>query len=129
MNDHEQARSFEPRPWVSRRDLLGVLILATVFVVWVGIVLFEQSHAGAGVRIQRGDAAAVEARVDVNSAPLGELLLLPGIGEVRAGRILARRAENGPLHDLAQLREATGLSERGAEALRGLVTFGPPHTE
>lgn len=41
--------------------------------------------------------------VDLNTATKDELLALPGIGEVRAQRILDSRASDGPFHDPTDL--------------------------
>lgn len=62
-----------------------------------------------------------EIRLDLNEATLEELMALPGIGEVRAQRILEYRAEHGPFRQAAELMNVTGIGEKIFAGLRDLV--------
>ncbi|HXK42437.1 MAG TPA: ComEA family DNA-binding protein, partial [Anaerolineae bacterium] len=55
------------------------------------------------------EAASPEARVNLNTATLAELLTLPGIGETRAQAILAYRAEHGPFTRIEELQNVSGI--------------------
>jgi len=111
-------------PRITRADVLALLVLTTLFLGWVGAVVLRQRSTGAGVSLIRADENAPVYRVDVNRAPRGELMLLPGIGEKRSERIIAWREARGRIADLDQLRQATGLGEAQIERLSDLVTFG-----
>jgi competence ComEA-like helix-hairpin-helix protein len=50
-----------------------------------------------------------EYRIDLNEAGEAELALLPGIGEVKAARIVAYRKEHGPFHSLDELAAVEGI--------------------
>ncbi len=63
-------------------------------------------------------------RVDVNQAPQGELLVLPGVGRVLAERIAAER-ERAPFRDLADLRRVHGIGPVLAARMEQCVRFGP----
>ena len=67
---------------------------------------------------------AGQARVDINTAGLDELMTLPGIGEVRAQAILDYRAEHGPFRYPEDLIRVDGIGEGIASGLLDYVTTG-----
>lgn len=50
--------------------------------------------------------------LDLNSAAVDELMLLPGIGEVIARRIVEYRGQNGSFSQVSELVAVRGISER-----------------
>jgi competence protein ComEA len=62
--------------------------------------------------------------VELNRAPLPDLLALPGVGPLGARRILQARRRR-PFRALADLA-AAGLGARRRERLRGHVSFDAP---
>jgi len=71
------------------------------------------------------EAASPEARVNLNTATLAELLTLPGIGETRAQAILAYRAEHGPFTRIEELQNVSGIGPVTYEKLAPYVTVDP----
>lgn len=70
-----------------------------------------------------------EYRIDLNRAEEAELALLPGIGEVKAGRIVRYRTAHGPFRGLEDLLAVEGISESVLDRLRPYVTSGPGGNE
>jgi len=68
-------------------------------------------------------APAPEVAVDVNAAEADELVRLPGIGPVLAGRIVAERERGGPFSDLSDLQRVPGIGAGKTRSLVGWVTF------
>lgn len=74
---------------------------------------------------QPEDAApSPDAPLDLNTAGVGELTALPGIGPTIAGRIVAYRAETGPFTSVEELMEVEGIGEKKLEEIRDLVFAG-----
>lgn len=62
--------------------------------------------------------------INVNSADLGELDLLPGIGPALGQRIIDYRSEHGHFASVDDLTRVSGIGPRTLDRLRPLVTLG-----
>jgi hypothetical protein len=77
----------------------------------------------------RGAASLLFGRpLDLARAPAEVLEVLPGIGPVRAGEIVAARSER-PFRDHWELTRVRGLGPRRVAALEGWVEVGAPRPE
>jgi competence ComEA-like helix-hairpin-helix protein len=61
-------------------------------------------------------------KLNINTATKGQLLDLPGVGEVTAKRILEYRAETGKFSTIDELRAIKGMSKKKIENLKPLIT-------
>ncbi len=59
--------------------------------------------------------------VDINTAGIHELSILPGIGEITAGKIIAERNANGPFRSTEDLQRVHGIGRKKIEALEAMV--------
>jgi competence protein ComEA len=71
-------------------------------------------------------ARACRYRVDLNSADETELELLPGLGPVRARRIVSYRSVYGPFPDVQSLSRVPGIPDRVVKRLGNLACAGRP---
>jgi competence protein ComEA len=69
------------------------------------------------------DARKLQGVVNVNTASVEELQLLPGVGEARARAIVDLRKQRGGLKSLEDLRDVKGIGEASLERLRPHVAF------
>ena len=72
-------------------------------------------HADAGGG--EGMPLTVPVRIDLNRAPVPELMVLPGIGPERARAVVLHRVRYGPFTHLPDLLQVDGI---GPETLAGL---------
>jgi competence protein ComEA len=61
--------------------------------------------------------------LNINTATLAELELLPRVGPTLAGRIIEHREANGPIRSLSDLMKVKGIGARTAEALAPYLRF------
>lgn len=64
-----------------------------------------------------------DGRIRINTATVGELEKLPGVGPVLAARIESHREENGPFAVVEDLLDVAGIGERKLEGLRDAVAI------
>lgn len=62
-------------------------------------------------------------RININTAPAGELESLPGIGKALAARIIEHREKYGPFRRVEHLIIVRGISDKRFRALRELITI------
>ena len=117
------------RPWVRRAEAIATLTLAVAFLVWGGVIILRQHQAGRDLQWIRGQDAGATCLIDLNRAELSELMLLPGIGQAKAERIIKWRQAHGPFRAIEDLRQAAGITARELTAMRSLVTLGGPSPE
>lgn len=65
-----------------------------------------------------------QARLDINRASAGELIAVPGIGQVTADRIVQWRKEHGPFKRVEDLMKVKGIGERSLDKIRPYVKVG-----
>ena len=85
----------------------------------------EQSETAAIDGGEGAGASDIPVRININTATLAELDLLPGVGEVTAERIVQFREENGPYRSVDDLIHVQGISDRTIDGFRDQVTVGP----
>jgi len=74
---------------------------------------------------QADESDNLRTRINLNTASLDELDVLPGVGEVTARRIVEFREQNGPYRSIDDLIHVEGISARTIEEFRDQVTTGP----
>ena len=57
-------------------------------------------------------------KVNLNTASLEELMTLPGIGEAKAGAIIAYREEHGDFQTIEEIQQVEGIKEKVFEKIK-----------
>ncbi len=70
----------------------------------------------------QGEVATLQ-KININKADAWLLTALPGIGEVRAGAIIAYRQQHGPFRDINELLKVEGFGPATLENIKDLITI------
>jgi len=113
--------SGRPGPsWLLRRAdqaAVAVLVLAGLGAT-VGWWIAEGGLRGRLVELERAEPKTARFEVNINAADWPELILLPGIGETLAKRIVDSRRQFGPFRDHNDLRRVRGIGPKTLEAVK-----------
>lgn len=69
-------------------------------------------------KMSAAQSLALDLPMDINKASFEELVLVPGIGERTAARIIALREAKGSFRNLAELKELRGIKEKKFDKLK-----------
>lgn len=112
------------------RSLLYPILTFCFLLAMVGFFLGRKSVDGVLLTTQHPLQTEAQSRslpadygekIELNRATLEELMLLPGIGEVRARSILEYREANGPFREAAELMNVSGIGQGTFAKLREYV--------
>jgi len=88
------------------------------------LLVAAQPHDAAAQEKAGGRASpkAAVGVVNINTAPVGDLEALPGIGAKTAARIVEYRQKNGPFKKIEELMNVRGVGEKNFLKLKGQIT-------
>lgn len=114
--------------------LEGAALIITALTLCAMLLCFFGGRSSAGVTVDASasDPEAEPSRsllLDLNEATADELMLLPGIGEVKAQAIVDYRAQNGPFTSVEELTNVKGIGEGILAQIRDYVTVNEGGTE
>ena len=69
-----------------------------------------------------GAPRANDGKININTASKAELMDLPGIGSVLAGRIIDYRNQKGPFSSIEEILRVSGIGEKKFEAIKEKIT-------
>ena len=69
-----------------------------------------------------GEPRGGDGKIDINRASRSELMDLPGIGNVLAGRIVDYRDQYGSFSSIEEIKKVSGIGEKRFEAIKDRIT-------
>lgn len=116
-----------------KKAKFGMIALTAAFLcVLLGLFIGRQYsddrisliHSDGGVIVTTSQDDGL---ININTASLEELELLPGVGQVLAQRIVAYRRENGPFQSPEELCQVEGIGSKIFSSLEKYITVGGNH--
>ena len=101
---------------------LAVLCCVATLACSCGNLPGRYSSASDPSSIANARRAEGNARVNINTASIGELEKLPGVGKVMAERIVTHREQYGPFRRAEHLIMVQGMSDNKFRKIQPLVT-------
>lgn len=100
-------------------------ILSAVFAaVLFGIVLLQESEKADFPHTDQATTTSESGKININTADVEELCVLPGIGEALAGQIVAYREEHGDFTAISQITNVSGIGSDCFSRIRDYITVG-----
>ncbi len=99
----------------------GTLLVAAVIAAGLGYAAWLRAGR---VPVATGGAPP-DLRLDLNRATVAELVVLPGLGQKLAERVVADRAERGPYRTVEELDRVQGISAATVERLAPYLVVEP----
>lgn len=109
------------------------LLCTGLFIIIIsGLLLTRHLDGGSFISLTENLAAVspapsaviIDGKLNINTATIEDLSMLPGIGEALAGRIVDYREENGGFHSLDELLEVRGIGKASLSKLKEYLTLG-----
>lgn len=102
--------------WPQHEPLIAIIFLACL--VGMSAYFVQRTYIQNGiVDIDSSAPLSAQFQIDLNTAEIGEIVLLPGVGEKLASQIIEYREEWGGFQSPDSLKNVPGIGERKLESL------------
>lgn len=103
--------------WPQHEPFIAGLLLMCLIGMSAFFVYRSMGNGGL-VEIDQAGSLSAEFLVDINKAEIGEIVLLPGVGEKLALAIVEYREDWGDYQSFEALKEVDGIGEKKLENLK-----------
>ncbi len=110
-------------PYIICLCLFSVALISTLLIRHFGNYAIRLD-AGDAFSIDSHNSAIISGKINVNSASCEELILLPGIGNALAQRIIDYRCEHGAFLTKEELLNVKGIGSVKLDAISQYITIG-----
>lgn len=127
-DDEREDTDRKARAVLGRRIGAVIIVLASIVAMtisWLDHAAVLPGGPGENARQSDGRVNSDAALVDLNTDDESMLALLPGIGTLKARRIIEERQRNGDFSGVDDLRRVAGIGDQTIEGLRPLVRAVP----
>lgn len=119
---------------MKQKQIGAIMILATVlFIVFIaGFILGRRNNIATQYIATEASTTVLETestasnslKIDINTASVEQLIILDGIGEILAQRIIDYRTEHGPFEQITDITNVSGIGAKKFEQISDYITIG-----
>ncbi len=107
------------------KHALKLFLVATIAIIVVALFgvyppLYQNEYTPASTQ---PFVKNVSNKINVNTAPFWELMLLPGIGEEKSQAIIDYRTENGEFETVDEMMDVHGIGPKTLQELEDMVVI------
>ncbi len=107
--------------------LKRVLLAVGLFCTILAMTTFSIAQAGTTTKVKQAAEKVTKelpaGKININTADMDELQMLPGIGEKTADNIKKYIKKNGKFENFEQLMEVKNIGEKTVEKIKPFVKF------
>jgi len=122
-----EAPNTDSRIPLTRAEMAALLALVVLLLAGVAGLMIRDHYGGPRLEEVMSAGQLPPYRVNINAASAAELALLPGIGPVRAERIVRYREEHGDFASVDDLARVPGLGAKTVANLAPYATVDEVH--
>ena len=102
--------------WPQHQPAIAGLLLACL--IGMSAFFLHRNHVHNGlIEIDRSRSLNADFQIDINTAQIGEIIVLPGVGEKLAKTIVDYRRLSGPFNSVESITQVPGIGDKKLEAL------------
>lgn len=108
-----------------KKSLIILFVIAVFFLTILAGVYIGRNTGGTTITIDiNGENKENVGKININTATIDELTMLPGIGYAKAQSIIDYRENNGYFYSIDDLVCVKGFSKKMVEDLKDYITAG-----
>lgn len=116
-----------------KKSVFALLVATCLFLCVLSGIFIGRNLTGAYIPINKvmeetnnspTDSLSTDGKIDINTASLVQLQLLPGVGPSLAQRIIDYRTEHGSFSVAEDLLNVSGIGEKKLSEIKPYIFFG-----
>ena len=106
-----------------KKSSLIILVITAIFLSFIGGMFLGRYHNTGSITVLAEHQSPTSKKININTATMDELCILPGISEITAQRIIDYRDKFGPFQSAAQLLDISGITETKLDEISKYITI------
>ena len=111
-------------PYIICLIIFSVVLVSALLINHLGSHAIYLTNHDSFVTEETGNSPIISGKVNINSASVDELAMLPGIGEALAQRIVDYRKEHGAFQAKEDLLNVKGIGNAKLNSIFDYITIG-----
>ena len=111
-------------PYIICLIIFSVVLASALLINHLGSHSIYLSNPDSSIANENSDSPIISGKVNINSASVEELAMLPGIGDALAQRIIDYREKHGAFQSKKDLLNVKGIGDAKLNSIFDYITIG-----